>query len=199
MISRKKFCYSPKRLIFELLKRLNILCIPSVKVWKYRKLYPVLDEQETYNKVYIQQSVPCLSTSVYWTLHQTIVKNSLSKITRPRMIEHTDVHFRTHRNVAKRSWHFLPLRFVPIYINYAMFYERVYVVAGRSSLSLFQAQCRWWRPEGERHAKSWRGGKNEKLKGYRACNHLFLYWLITYCIFCVKTRILLLNKPFAPR
>ena len=199
MISRKKFCCSPKRLIFELLKRPNILCIPSVKVWKYRKLYPILDEQETYNKVYIQQSVPCLSNSVYWTLHQTIVKNSLSKITRPRMIEHTDVHFRTHRNVAKRSWHFLPLRFVPIYINYAMFYERVYVVAGRSSLSLFQARCRWWRPEGERHAKSWRGGKNEKLKGYRACNHLFLYWLITYCIFCVKTRILLLNKPLAPR
>ena len=134
MISRKKFCCSPKRLIFELLKRPNILCIPSVKVWKYRKLYPILDEQETYNKV-----VPCLSTSVYWTLHQTIVKNSLSKITRPRMIEHTDVHFHTHWNVAKRSWHFLPLRFVPMYINYAMFYERVYVVAGRSSLSLFQA------------------------------------------------------------
>ena len=170
------------------------MCTPSVKVWKYRKLYPILDEQETYNKV-----VPCLSTSVYWTLHQTIVKNSLSKITRPRMIEHTDVHFHTHWNVAKRSWHFLPLRFVPMYINYAMFYERVYVVAGRSSLSLFQAQCRWWRPEGERHAKSWRGGKNEKLKGYRACNHLFLYWLITYCILCVKTKILLLNKPFAPR
>ena len=128
MISRKKFCCSPKRLIFELLKRPNILCIPSVKVWKYRNLYPILDEQETYNKV-----VPCLSTSVYWTLHQTIVKNSLSKITRPRMIEHTDVHFRTHWNVAKRSWHFLPLRFVPMYINYAMFYERVHVVAGRSS------------------------------------------------------------------
>ena len=139
MISRKKFCCSPKRLIFELLKRPNILCIPSVKVWKYRKLYPILDEQETYNKVYIQQSVPCLSTSVYWTPHQTKVENSLSKITRPRMIEHTDVHFRTHWNVAKRSWHFLPLRFVPMYISYAIFYERVYVVAGRSSLSLFQA------------------------------------------------------------
>ena len=67
------------------------------------------------------------------TTIKTIVKNSLSKITRPRMIEHTDVHFRTHRNVAKRSWHFLPLRFVPMYINYAMFYERVHVVAGRSS------------------------------------------------------------------
>ena len=128
MISRKKFCCSPKRLIFELLKRLNILCIPSVKVWKYRKLYPILDEQETFNKV-----VPCLSTSVYWTLHRTIVKNSLSKITRPRMIEHTNVHFHTHWNVAKRSWQFLPLRFVPMYINYAMFYERVHVVAGRSS------------------------------------------------------------------
>ena len=133
------------------------------------------------------------------TTIKTIVKNSLSKITRPRMIEHTDVHFHTHWNVAKRSWHFLPLRFVPMYINYAMFYERVYVVAGRSSWSLFQVQCRWWRPESERHAKSWRGGKNEKLKGYRACNHLFLYWLITYCIFCVKPRIPLLNKPFAPR
>ena len=52
---------------------------------------------------------------------------------------YTDVHFRTNRKVAKRSWHFLPLRFVPMYINYAMFYERVYVVAGRSSWSLFQA------------------------------------------------------------
>ena len=147
MISRKKFCCSPKRLIFELLKRPNILCIPSVKVWKYRKLYPILDEQKTYNKV-----VPCLSTSVYWTLHQTIVKNSLSKITRPRMIEHTNVHFHIHWNVAKRSWHFLPLRFVSMYINYAMFYERV--VAGRSSEDTKVKGM--WKVGGAGKMKSWR-------------------------------------------
>ena len=82
-----------------------------------------INAQQTYNKL-----ASCPSISVCWTLDQSFITNSLSKITWSRMIL-TFSH--SLRKGLRMLTIFLPLRLLPVDVNTNKFDERIHVVAAQ--------------------------------------------------------------------